>query len=136
MQLTKREEIVFLAQSEIDKAESTDYFKEAMGFVPINYKSIAWCGLFVLTILRRAQVTDWLWRVGLGFLYRLPTTKNPQPGDLVYFHKPYQHHAMVEEVKDDGIWIIAGNTPNVSRSFIEKNKPTAFYSIEPLLVEK
>jgi hypothetical protein len=133
MSLTKREEIVFLAQSEIAKTDSQEYFREAMGFIPVNYKSISWCGLFTLTILRRAQVTDWTWRVGLGFLFRLPTTKDPQPGDLVYFDKPYQHHALCEEIKDDGIWIIAGNCPNVARSFIEKNKPTAYYSIEPLL---
>jgi hypothetical protein len=131
--LTKREEIITLMQSEIDKTDPREYFQEALGFIPVNYKSISWCGLICLAVLRRAKVTDWTWRVGLGFLYKLPITKDPQTGDIAYFLK-FSHHAMVEEVRDDGIFIIAGNTPNVSRSFITKDKVHAFYSIEPLLV--
>jgi len=131
--LTKREEIIFLAQSEIDKTDPQEYFSEALGFVPVNWRSISWCGIFVLAVLRRAKVTDWTWKVGMGFLWKLPITKDPQPGDVCYFTK-FSHHAFCEEVTDEGVWVIAGNTPNVSRSFVTRDKVHAFYSIEPLLV--
>ncbi len=79
------------------------------------------------------------WEFGpphFGFLYRLPITHDPKPGDVAYLAEPFQHHAIVTEVEGDTVHTIDGNQgaaePIKARS-TPRSHWTAFYSIEPLL---
>lgn len=99
-----------------------------------------WCGAFVLWSLHKAGLAlDVCWNEdGTGFVgpSNLPTTKTPEPGDIYYQQEPYQHHAVVESLKDGILVTIDGNSPNVSRN--ERPVPTqgiVFYSIQPFLDE-
>jgi hypothetical protein len=99
-----------------------------------------WCGIFALWVLRQAGITDKQWKVGLGFLltkpHPLPTTDNPQPGDIAYFEQ-YQHQAMVASVSPDTVELINGNGQGarVTVSNTPRTKAKAYYSIAPLLAD-
>ena len=106
--------------------------------------ALAWCGVFVLWVLRMVGLTTRKWVSGRGFIYIdaqghstakpwLPIVAMPAIGDIAYFDQPYQHYALVEEVEGARVHLIAGNTPNVSRSVVPLAKATAYYSIAPLL---
>lgn len=104
------------------------------GAAPINPHGLAWCGCFALHCLKAAGLAEGVyWRFGTGFLAQHCTrTTAPAPGDVAYFDQPYQHHALVEDVQGDVIFLIAGNTPGISRSYCPRNRAT-YYSIEPLI---
>lgn len=130
--------VLAIAHDEIGKTDPSEYWQESFGSVPV--KHYAWCGIFDLFCLRRAGLAHFLWSVAQkrpGFLFRLHTTKNPEPGDTAYFNTPYQHHAIVTRREGDSLWLVQGNygTPGrVAESFcsIKQKKPT-FYSIDCLL---
>lgn len=97
-----------------------------------------WCGGFALWAIRQAGIAPNIhWEIGKGFCYRLPITHDPKPGDVAYFDKPYQHHAIVESVGEYMVTTIDGNQPGsqVVRRTRPLDKVTAFYSIDPLLNE-
>lgn len=99
-----------------------------------------WCGAFALWCLHQAGIgLELRWVFGpphFGFLYNLPTTKAPKPGDIAYLDKPWQHHAIVVETVGDVVHTIDGNqgaANPVSTHEAPLTHWTAFYSIESLL---
>lgn len=101
-----------------------------------------WCGAFALWCLHQGGVGLALrWMFGpphFGFLWNLRATKTPEPGDIAYLDKPYQHHAIVVTVEGDTVHTIDGNQ-GAAKPIATHEAPlshwTAFYSIAPLLVE-
>lgn len=103
----------------------------------------AWCGGFALWVLKQAGLApNMLWhtnqnREGYGFaeVYRLPKTKNPQPGDIAYYDQPFQHHAIVTANDGRTVSTIDGN--QAGNTVAPRERPlssaTAYYSIQPLL---
>jgi hypothetical protein len=105
--------------------------------------------VFVLWALRAAGLTTRHWVAGIGFVFtdanghrtskpwlrQIDTAAGELPamGDVAYYDQPYQHYALVEEVDGDRVHVIAGNTPNVSRSAPALSKATAYFSIASLL---
>lgn len=101
-----------------------------------------WCGIFALWAMHKAgYACDVKWNLltGKGFLYRLPRTTSPQPGDMAYLHA-YQHHAIVESVNEDGtITTIDGNTlpdSRVARRTRPRKEFASFYDTSPLFERK
>lgn len=112
----------------------------------------AWCGAFALWSLKRAGLAcGWEWRIGLGFLWRLGLTHEPELGDIAYFAK-HQHHAVVVnriftfpdyvdekadtvELRATMVDLVNGNGADgkVSASRCDVGDVTAFYSIARLL---
>lgn len=100
----------------------------------------AWCQIFWLWCLRECGLTDLTWS---GVARRgwvagwLPTTRDPQPGDMAYDDQPFQHGAVVVSVTDDGrsVTTIDGNSTGgvVVRRVRPRAEWTAFYSLAPLL---
>jgi hypothetical protein len=141
--LDKRARVVALAASQVGVTDPRLYWLDAFGSWSEGLRKFAWCGVFALWCLRNAGLTSRHWISGLGFIWvdsagkrskspYLPTTSTPAAGDIAYFDKPYQHYAIVEEVDGTTIHLIAGNTPNVSRSTTTRSK-AVFYSIAPLV---
>lgn len=95
-----------------------------------------WCWAFLLMCWLEADVCDWDFSKGVFLLSsRLPTTKNPQVGDGVYF-KAHQHHAVL--VARDGDlcdWVNGNGEGGIVTLSEHKHitEPTAFYPIASLL---
>jgi len=101
-------------------------------------RKLAWCGVFALWALKQAGIvpgtTSWVFGKGFVGPLGLPATKTPQPGDIAYIDQPYQHHALVISVNEDGsVTTVDGNQPTVQIRKRPRGSFTAFYSIEPLL---
>lgn len=129
-----RQRVLAAARAELGKDDPNPYAVEALGYRPTE--DYEWCGLFALAILHWAGLAkDWLWELEKGFLYRLPTTTTPQPGDLFYIDAE-NHHGIVEEVQPDGrIVTLNGNSTDgkVARVVRDPSEIRAFYSITPLI---
>ncbi len=101
-----------------------------------------WCGAFALHCLHEAELGKSIkWAFGpphFGFLYRLHQTHTPEPGDIAYLDKPWQHHAIVTDVEGDTVHTIDGNQ-GASEPIKTHSAPlshwTAFFSILPLITE-
>lgn len=94
-----------------------------------------WCGAFVLWALHSAGLAlGTKWAVGLGFLYRLPKTNSPKPGDIAYLEH-MQHHALVTAVNGEQISLLNGNGygGRITPSTMQRSAITAFYSIDPYI---
>ncbi len=139
---SSRELFVQVVAGELGKSDPAPYYESAgLGTNPANWPK-AWCGIFCLWGLHEAGLAlDWVWEFDpaqkkYGFLYKLPITRSPQPGDIAYFAGK-QHHAIVERVSYKLVTTIdgaqVGNT--VARRTRSRRKVTAFYSIDPLLGE-
>lgn len=130
--VSKRARVVSIAVSELGKSNALRYSTASGGRMP---SGTSWCGIFALWSLRKAGLTEWDWEWQVGFLSKLPRTKNPKPGDIAYKHEPYRHQAVVEKVEGGTIWTINGNSDN--GKVVRKRGPisdwTAFYSIQPLI---
>ena len=104
-------------------------------------KSLHWCGIFGLWGLHESGIAlSVFWRMGGGFCeeQRLTRVKLPEPGDIAYFDKPFQHHAVVVAVDADAGTFDScdGNQPGDTvqhKTGIPLVKPTCFYSIAKLL---
>jgi len=131
-----RQHIVTLAAKEIGRGDRTRYYP---GVLPdAGSPNLEWCGIFLLWVLHQAGLMKEVrWEYGKGFLYRLPNTSNPQPGDMGYKHH-LNHQNLVVALDEDPryLWTIDGNSmygkvtgPNRQR----KSDFAAFYSVEPLL---
>jgi hypothetical protein len=133
----KRANVVKIVAEERANPDPTKYWAEVLqstGSHPPH-----WCGALVLYALRKAGLTNALWKIGSGFLYeqKLPQTKQPQPGDVAYFSK-FQHHALVAEVlPDNQIVTYDGNDVggSIGRHVRNLRDVTAFFSIDPMLKE-
>ena len=119
-----------------DKPRVAEYWKAALGHDGEHPPD--WCGALPLWALKRAGLArDLQWEVGKGFLYHLPTTSVPKPGDIAYFNKN-QHHAIVQAVNSDGtVSLINGNGTqgHITQSRPNRSAVTAFYSIKPLITK-
>jgi hypothetical protein len=108
---------------------------------PAFVKSHAdWCGAFVLWCLHQVGLAkDRHWIMGKGFIltppFNLPTTRDPQPGDIVYIDKPFQHQALLLSIDGKSIQTIDGNSTGgaVRVGSRLRSSVTLFYSIEPLI---
>lgn len=138
-----RQAVVDAAVAEIgpDKHDKrVKYWESALGR-EVTYESIAslaWCGGFALWCLHEAGLgKDVLWRIGAGFLLQpphpLPRVKVPEPGDIGYLDKPFQHHFVVESVDGALVFSVDGNQPDVRRKTRSFSPGLVFFSIEPLL---
>src|SRR5690606_12080172 len=92
-----------------------------------------WCGVFALWCLHTANVTRVPWQIGRGFVWRLPKTREPLPGDVFVGPGPVWHHGIVESryMVGDRIWLasIEGNTPDVRRKDRPEPPNYTYYSI-------
>jgi hypothetical protein len=131
----RRQQIVDRARAEIGSSDASSYWLEVLG-TPGPYPP-HWCGAFVLWVYRTAGLVDWQWsfdKTKPGFLYRLQSTTDPQPGDAAYYAN-LQHHALVASVDraKGTIKTIDGNQPDVREVTRPLSAASAYYSIEPLL---
>lgn len=106
----------------------------------------AWCGMASLSWIKQAGLAPGVfWKDGLGFceVQRMPHVVVPEPGDVAYFDKPFQHHAIVELVNVDPVTRHAltfnsydGNQPailhHVGRPL---SSATAFYSLRNFIAK-
>lgn len=132
-----RDDVVEIARAELgtDAHDAGRYWADVLGPTWQGPYPPHWCGAFALWCLRQAELTSWLWVVGKGFLYRLPRTSSPLPGDIGYLDQPFQHHFVVVAADDHNVTSIDGNQghPGVQA----RTRPLshcAFYSIEPLIL--
>jgi hypothetical protein len=128
-----RTQVVRVANAEVGSNAAVKYNDGVLvSTVPAKY----WCGIFNLWVLHQAGLGKNIkWITGVGFLYHLPKTSDPKPGDTAYFSNN-QHHAIVGEVHSNRtVTLINGNGTNgkVSISTIPISSVTAFYSIAPLI---
>lgn len=134
----KREQFLEAARAELGNDDPERYFHWAVLKKVTGH--LDWCGIFILAILKQQELApaDWWWAFGenkqYGFLFRLPRTTTPRPGDLYYIDAPKRHHGIVEEVFEDAIATIDGNSWGgaVARNRRTLVEVSAFYSIEPL----
>lgn len=137
-----RRAVVEAAASELKSSPRGDTQKYWSGvglpgsFPRPGQKGREWCGIFVLWALKQAGLALHIkWRLGVGFLYpaKLPTTRSPKPGDVAYFHQPFQHHALVESFAPGLLVTLDGNQPGLARRTRVSPVGVTYYSIEPLL---
>lgn len=139
-----RPDVARIARAELGSDDWPKYAADALGVETVSQRP-EWCGMFALWCLHRAGLAlDWHWKIGYpyGFLYRLPQLARgqlPQPGDMAYFDRPYQHHAVVEWVDAERglVSTINGNGGGgrVTRVVRPIGDADAYYSIAPLLAE-
>ncbi len=127
-----RSKVVRIAKAELGSSLQSKYTTVAGGSLPAG---TSWCGIFVLWALRKAKLTNWHWEWGWGFISKLPTTSDPQPGDIAFKKDPYQHQALVEKAKDGYVWTINGNSDG--GKVVRKVHPIGYWdefrSIDPLI---
>ncbi len=135
----RREAIVAYALSQVGPGDVPFYWENCGIKYDADIAKRAWCGVFALTCLHKAGVaTSIPWVAGLGFCAipgrALSITKSPQPGDILYVDKPYQHHGVVESLVDGVLTSVEGNTPTVQRRVRPLPKSgIVFYSIDRFL---
>ena len=143
----KRARVVEIARAEIgDQRKGSPQVREYWAAVCPQYsrgqitdlaESLEWCGVFALWCLHQSGVTTVPWELGRGFVYHLPRSHAPEPGDVLVGGAPLWHHGIVESLTMRGArpWLasIEGNTPNVRRR--DRPAPAGFtyYSITPWL---
>lgn len=129
-----RKRLIHVALSQLGSAQASKYWADVLPGSAQYPKE--WCGGFALWALHQIGLAkDWNWEIGRGFLYRLPQTNNPQPGDIAYFDRN-QHQAIIKSINPDKtITLINGNGMGgvVTESTGPISAARAFYSIQPLL---
>lgn len=130
-----RQRVLDAALAEPSIAPRVDsYWQDALAGASPPYPP-DWCGAFVLWALHQAGLAkDVTWTISKGFASQLPTTENPEPGDVAYF-AANQHHALVLSVSPSQVTLLNGNGSqgHITRSTVPRNEVAVFYSIEPLL---
>jgi len=106
----------------------------------------SWCGAFCLFDLKQAGLAPgvfWHYKTGFVEPQHLPRVLVPEPGDVAYYDRPYQHHALVELVDGLHVHTIDGNQPAIERYDSHDGKParllsqaTHYYSIKPLIDQR
>jgi hypothetical protein len=129
-----RESVVAVARGQLGESDASVYWRDVLTSGPPFPPH--WCGAFALWCLRQANLTDWHWEIGKGFLWRLKRTYDPQIADIGYQDEPYQHHFVVTELGDITFTSVDGNQGHPGVQERHRNKDPhkyAFYSIEQLL---
>lgn len=147
-----REAVVLCVRRELELVEM-NYFTEtrvAEYWADVLHQAVTaphpphWCGALALFSLHSAFVgLELRWRfqsktdARSGFLWALPRTKAPEPGDIGYVDKPYQHHFVVASVEGAIVNCIDGNQeqPAVIRRRRRElsSLQVVYFSIAPLL---
>lgn len=134
-----RARVLAIARGELGHVGGDKYWADAN---PAFVGSGAdWCGGFMLWVYHQAGLLPGVhWKVqtrddmNAGFLFRLPQTQNPEPGDAVYIDQPFQHQGFVERVEGSTVHTIDGNQGNrVGTRERPRSSITAFFSIAPAL---
>lgn len=75
-------------------------------------KMPSWCGIFSVWAHKKAgkDIGNWQMGRGVSAFGKLTPTTSPQPGDIGYIHKPYQHHCIVVKVEGGSVHSIDGNS--------------------------
>jgi hypothetical protein len=110
---SKRVCAVNTAMREVGK---TDFRKYYAGTIddPANTGALDWCGIFTLWVFHQCKMlTIYKWEIGKGYLYNLPTTRSPVPGDVVYLERN-NHHAILYDIVGATVTTIDGNSTNGS----------------------
>jgi cell wall-associated NlpC family hydrolase len=128
----ERAAVVRAAVGELGKSDPRPYVEDALGRPSDLDRD--WCGMFVLWAYHQAGLLpDVLWRLGSGFAGHLRQIGPSElaAGDLVYFDQPWQHHALVEWVRDGMMSTINGNGAGgrVTRVVRPVSDADAYYSI-------
>jgi hypothetical protein len=132
--MSVRKRIVLIAENELGQQDPQKYWSEVIPGAAGTTFTGDWCGGFSLWVLHQAGIArDVPWEIGKGYLFRLPTTRDPQPGDIAYMDQPYQHHAVVVSSDGANVTTVDGNQPG---SMVKlRTRPlsawTAFYSVQP-----
>jgi hypothetical protein len=133
-----RTKVANAANSQIGATDASVYWADVLQNYPSSSYPPDWCGAFALWCLHQAGLATGIeWTVGLGFLSgNLPTTQQPEVGDIAYFNTN-EHHAVVVGVDYAAgtVDLVNGNGTGgaVSASTGPMNHPTAYYSIAGLL---
>jgi len=126
-----RKRVIEIAREQVGKAELERYFAAvAPDFVG---QKPEWCGIFALWVLHQAGLGAGVkWIVAKGFLFRLPRTSSPKPGDIAYYTK-FNHQALVAAVRGGEVDLINGNGKGgvVSESTKRLEDAAGYYSIQP-----
>lgn len=126
-----RSVVVLAAIAEIGPGDIPKYWA-ACGIADEPYPK-HWCGAFALWAIKQAGLAPGVkWVIAKGFASNLPLTKSPQPGDIFYDDRPWQHHALVELATSDIVTTIDGNQPEVCRRTRPKSA-AVYYSIQPYI---
>ena len=137
--VSPRQLVADIARSQFGSSDNAKYWASALP--GINPGGLSWCGAFALWALHQAGLaTTWLWQPGIGFANtsttKLPTTANPQMGDIAYF-TTNQHYAVVLSVDPAArtVELANGNGTGgkVTRSVVPFSSVYAFFSIAPLV---
>lgn len=134
--MSKRDELLEWAHSQVGPGHRAEYWKSAAGEDP--GPKLAWCGAFCLAGLHAVGIAQGvLWHFGKGFVgpAGLKRTLTPSRGDIGYIDQPFQHHFLFDREADGWVYSVDGNQPDVRERKRRKDTITAFYSIEPLLAE-
>lgn len=131
--MTKRDELLDWAKSQIGPGNRVGYWMSAMGKDP--GPKLAWCAAFCLAGLHAVGLAaGQKFVLGQGFVgpLKLKQTRTPSRGDIVYLDQPFQHHALFDYEHDGWVYSVDGNQPDV-RQRRRRKEGLAFYSISPLL---
>jgi hypothetical protein len=137
-----RAEVVRIAASYEGPQDPDQFWARVCPELQGDPHGTAWCGGFALSCLHEAGLTTKPWKPSHGFLLtepKFPTTKSPLPGDIAYFDKPLQHHAIVREVTQTEILTVDGNQGVAPQELVKLCKrpkngsSVVFFSIAPLV---
>ena len=89
----------------------------------------SWCGIFSVWAHKKAgrDIGNWQMGKGVSAFGTLTTTDSPQPGDIGYIDKPYQHHCIVHRIDGDTIHTIDGNS-GLQSEVVENSRPRSKFS--------
>jgi hypothetical protein len=99
--------ILSIAVGQLGSSDWRKYQADAAKWT--NGQRVEWCGVFTLWVLHQVGLyTGWQFEMSKGYLYRLPLTSNPLPGDIAYFTSK-SHHAIVYDIQGDTLYTVDGN---------------------------
>lgn len=134
---SRRHRVATAAYSRQGSKNAAEFWKDVLPGLPPTQYPRDWCGAFALWCLHQAGLAkDTHWLIGTGFLFKLPTVKIPDVGDVAYFDTN-QHQAVVVgyDAITDRVALMNGNGSGgaVTPSVHARSAAQAYYSIEPFV---